>query len=66
MRVKIQEIDIIKIDRYEAEQMLAELNTLGLPFSTEYPHLHELQKLLSNNFTASFPDIHRIVKAGER
>jgi hypothetical protein len=66
MRVQIQEIDIIKIDRQEAEQLIAELNRLDLPFTKDYPLLYELKQLLSNNFQASFPDIHRIVKPGER
>jgi hypothetical protein len=63
MRVKIQEIDIWGIDRHEAMELVAELNKLNLPFTQEYPKLYELKKLLTNNFDASFPDIHRIDKS---
>lgn len=66
MKVAIQEIDITKIDRNTAVELIAELNKLDLAFTTEYPRLYELKQLLSNNFQANFPNIHRIVKEGER
>lgn len=63
MKIEIQEIDIQRIDRGKAIELMNEINkaTGGkLYFTQDYPRLKELHKLLNACFLSSVTGVHII------
>ena len=65
MKLKVEEVNIERVNRNQAIEIMNELKkALGddMVFSDKYPHLHELYKLLTGAFISVHHNIHFISK----
>ncbi len=61
MKIEVWQVDLLQIDRHDANAILGELNSLNVVMDhKKYPKLNEIRKLLSANFTSSKAGVHWI------